>query len=74
MQQRYVSKELAHFVGRSLACEEEQYSLWFAWKEIPSGWKQVGPKYKNKEECLAYIEKTWTDMRPKSLRDQMEKI
>ena len=24
--------------------EEEQYSLWFAWKKIPLGWKQVGPK------------------------------
>ena len=24
--------------------EEEQYSIWFAWKEIPLGWKRVGPK------------------------------
>ena len=24
--------------------EEEQYSIWFAWKEIPLGWKQVAPK------------------------------
>lgn len=52
--------------------EEEQYSLWFAWKKIPLGWKQVGPKG-SKEECLTYIEKVWADMRPKSLREQMEK-
>ena len=24
-----------------------------------------------KEQCLEYIEKVWTDMRPKSLRDEM---
>lgn len=52
--------------------EEEQYSLWFAWKKIPLGWKQVGPEG-SKEECLSYIGKVWTDMRPKSLREQMEK-
>ena len=51
--------------------EEEQYSLWFAWKEIPSGWKQVGPKGK-KEKVLAYVKENWTDMRPKSLREKME--
>jgi len=28
--------------------EEEQYSIWFAWKEIPLGWKQVGPKGKKR--------------------------
>ena len=52
--------------------DEEQYSLWFAWKEIPLGWKQVGPKG-SKEICLEYIKKVWTDMRPKSLREQMAK-
>ena len=25
-----------------------------------------------KEECLAYIEEVWTDMRPLSLRKQMD--
>jgi MbtH protein len=53
--------------------DEEQYSLWFAWKEIPSGWKQIGPK-DSKEEVLKYIKTVWTDMRPKSLRSYMDKI
>lgn len=52
--------------------DEEQYSLWPADKEIPLGWKHVfGPK--DKEACLAYVREVWTDMRPKSLREQMEK-
>lgn len=50
---------------------EEQYSIWFADREIPLGWKEVG-KSGNKAECLAYIEEVWTDMRPLSLRKQME--
>lgn len=52
--------------------EEEQYSLWFAWKKIPLGWKQVGQKG-SKQECLEYIARVWTDMRPKSLKEQMAK-
>lgn len=52
--------------------EEEQYSIWFAWKEIPLGWKQVDPKG-SKEEVLIYVKEVWIDMRPKSLREQMAK-
>ena len=26
----------------------------------------------SKDECLAYVEENWTDMRPKSLRDAMD--
>lgn len=50
---------------------EGQYSLWSANKEIPLGWKQEGPEG-SKEVCLEYIKNTWTDMRPISLRKQME--
>lgn len=49
---------------------EEQYSIWPSYKEIPGGWETAG-KSGSKEECLAYIEVEWTDMRPKSLRDAM---
>ena len=52
--------------------EEEQYSIWVAWKEIPLGWKRVGPKG-TKQEVLNYVKEVWTDMRPKSLREQMDK-
>jgi MbtH protein len=51
--------------------DEEQYSIWFADQEPPPGWREVGTEGP-KEDCLAYIEKVWTDMRPKSLRERME--
>jgi len=50
---------------------EEQYSIWPADRENPLGWKDVG-KSGLKQECLDYIEEVWTDMRPLSLRKQME--
>jgi MbtH protein len=50
---------------------EEQYSIFPAYKEIPIGWKEAG-KSGQKQECLAYIKEVWTDMRPLSLRKQME--
>jgi MbtH protein len=49
---------------------EEQYSIWFANKEVPPGWREVG-KRGTKTECLAYVEEVWTDMRPLSLRKSM---
>jgi uncharacterized protein YbdZ (MbtH family) len=50
---------------------EEQYSIWPTYRENPLGWKEVG-KSGSKAECLDYIKKVWTDMRPLSLRRQME--
>ena len=52
---------------------EEQYSIWPADREVPSGWRDVG-KSGPKAECLAYIEEVWTDMRPLSLRQHMEEM
>ena len=49
---------------------EEQYSIWFADREPPLGWREVG-KTGPKAECLAYIKEVWTDMRPLSLRKKM---
>lgn len=50
---------------------EEQYSIWPDFKPIPNGWRAVG-KSGPKATCLAYIKEVWTDMRPLSLRKQME--
>jgi MbtH protein len=50
---------------------EEQYSIWFADREPPAGWRTVG-KEGLKPDCLAYIKEVWTDMRPLSLRKAME--
>ena len=50
---------------------EEQYSIWPAHRQAPAGWREVGIEGE-KQACLDYIEKVWTDMRPLSLRKKME--
>jgi MbtH protein len=49
---------------------EEQYSIWWVDRENAPGWNDAG-KSGTREECLAYIEEIWTDMRPLSLRQEM---
>lgn len=50
---------------------EEQYSIWPADRENPSGWRDGGLTG-TKDQCLAFIKEVWTDMRPLSLRKRME--
>ncbi|MFL1466807.1 MbtH family protein [Marinobacter sp. DUT-3] len=50
--------------------DEEQYAIWPEYKPVPGGWREAG-KTGSKDECLAFIRDTWTDMRPKSLREAM---
>lgn len=50
---------------------EEQYSLWPSAKSAPAGWTVVKTEA-TKDECLQFVEKNWTDMRPLSLRKAME--
>ncbi|MBU1709693.1 MAG: AMP-binding protein, partial [Proteobacteria bacterium] len=47
---------------------EGQYSLWPAGEKIPPGWQKTAFAG-NKEECLAFIQREWTDMTPRSLRE-----
>jgi MbtH protein len=51
--------------------DEEQYSIWPADRDIPAGWRATGPSGP-KAECLSHIDQVWTDMRPLSLRKEME--
>jgi MbtH protein len=51
---------------------EGQYSIWPAERENPIGWSDGG-KSGSRAECLAHIKEVWTDMRPVTLRDRMEK-
>lgn len=60
----YSTAELRY---RVVVNHEEQYSIWPLARELPSGWKGLDQNG-SKEECLAYIEEVWTDMRPLSLR------
>ncbi|WP_049563522.1 MbtH family protein [Nonomuraea sp. SBT364] len=47
--------------------DEEQYSIWWADRDLPAGWRAEGTGG-TKDECLRHIEQVWTDMRPRSLR------
>ncbi len=58
-------------VYKAVVNHEEQYSIWPADRENPRGWKDAG-KSGSKTECLSWITEVWTDMRPLSLRKQME--
>ncbi len=50
---------------------EEQYSIWPSSKPVPDGWLPVGPAG-SEDECIAWVDQNWTDMRPRSLRERME--
>ncbi|MFF8960928.1 MbtH family protein [Streptomyces sp. NPDC014894] len=55
-----------------LVNEENQHSLWPAFADVPAGWKVVFGE-DTRKACLEYINESWTDMRPKSLIDEMNK-
>jgi MbtH protein len=50
--------------------DEEQYSIWLADRQVPAGWDPEGTRG-TRPECLAHIDRVWTDMRPLSLRKRM---
>ncbi|MQY12849.1 Protein MbtH [Streptomyces sp. RB5] len=52
---------------RVVVNDEQQYSLWPAGKEVPGGWRAVGPEG-DRAACLTYIAEHWRDMRPLSAR------
>jgi uncharacterized protein YbdZ (MbtH family) len=49
---------------------EEQHSLWPAFADVPGGW-QVAYGEASRTACLDYIERNWSDIRPKSLRARL---
>ena len=54
-----------------LVNDEGQHSLWPEFAEIPAGWNRVrGPV--SRKEALEYVERNWTDLRPKSLVEAMD--
>lgn len=55
-----------------LVNHEDQYSLWPHWKAVPQGWTAVPGISGDKKTVLAFVEATWTDMRPQSLRRWMD--
>lgn len=55
-----------------LVNDEGQHSLWPAFVEVPAGW-HVALKETDRQSALDYVNEHWTDMRPKSLVEAMEK-
>jgi MbtH protein len=51
--------------------DEDQYSIWASDLAVPDGWHPDGFTG-SKEDCLAHIDRVWTDMRPRSLRLAMD--
>jgi len=49
--------------------DEDQYSLWPADEQPPGGWRAQGFTG-SRQECLDHIDEVWTDMRPRSTRQQ----
>lgn len=54
----------------ALVNDEGQYSLWPAFADVPDGWA-VAHGEDTRQACLDFIAETWTDMRPKSLVEEM---
>lgn len=50
--------------------DEEQYSIWFADQDLPAGWRAEGMTG-DRAACLGHIERIWTDMRPRSVREHL---
>lgn len=53
--------------------DEEQYSLWPVFADVPAGWRIVfgGPDGAGREDAVRYVDEHWTDLRPRSLRERM---
>jgi MbtH protein len=55
-----------------LVNDEGQHSLWLDFATVPAGWQVAfGPA--ERQACLDYVTANWTDMRPRSLVEAMEK-
>ena len=59
--------EADEYIYRVVVNHEEQYSIWAADRDIPAGWKDVGVSG-TKDQCLAHIDRVWTDITPLSVR------
>jgi MbtH protein len=55
-----------------LVNEDEQYSLWPSFASVPDGWS-VALAETDRDTCLNFVEQHWTDLRPRSLREAMQR-
>jgi MbtH protein len=50
--------------------DEDQYSLWPIFADVPAGWAIVLPET-DRQSALDYVGEQWTDLRPRSLQENM---
>jgi MbtH protein len=70
MSQLDADQDSEAMIYRVVRNDEEQYSIWASDRELPAGWHAegtVGPR----QVCLDHINRIWTDIRPLSLRRQL---
>ncbi|WP_067564771.1 MbtH family protein [Nocardia acidivorans] len=53
-----------------LVNSEGQHSLWPDFAPVPDGWQSVYEG--DRSECVDYVDRHWTDMRPNSLIAAMQ--
>lgn len=51
---------------------EGHHSLWPSFAAVPAGWT-VALRDATREQALAHVEAEWTDMRPRSLVEAIER-
>jgi MbtH protein len=51
--------------------KEGQYSLWPSFIDVPDGWTIIH-KSDSRAACLEFMDRNWTDLRPKSLIKSMQ--
>jgi MbtH protein len=63
-----------------LVNDEGQHSLWPVFADVPAGWTVVfggsgddGEPGADRAAALEYVDRHWTDMRPRSLVESMER-
>ena len=54
-----------------LVNDEEQRSIWPERRPVPDGWRSTSFRG-SKAECVGHVDETWSDLRPLSLRQEME--
>lgn len=55
-----------------LVNNEDQHSLWPSFADTPAGWRVVYGEA-SRAECLDYVDRNWTDIRPKSLQESVKR-
>ena len=53
-----------------LVNDEQQHSLWPSFAGVPAGWT-IAFGEESRAACLDYVERTWTDLMPRTLREQL---